>query len=174
MTPVPRREGHDLGGRLPHPDDGSLARRHQAGHRVQRHHLADRLVPDASAPRRASPTSRCKMKAGYQATARPSRSTSTATTSCRSSRAKPEGAARCILLLRPGRQSECRSLERLEGQLRDVIRRQHRDGDAGGDLLGVDHEPADGSLRARHQGGRRGPEILRAADVAARAHSGQD
>ncbi len=31
---VPRREGHDLGRRLPHPDDGALAGRHQAGHAV--------------------------------------------------------------------------------------------------------------------------------------------
>ena len=30
---VPRREGHDLGGRLPRPDDGALAGRDQAGHR---------------------------------------------------------------------------------------------------------------------------------------------
>ena len=61
---VPRREGHDLGGRLPHPDDGALAGRDQARHRLQRHHLARSTGSPRCARQRASRTSRRRWPPG--------------------------------------------------------------------------------------------------------------
>ena len=55
---VPRREEHQLGGRLPRAVRDPLARRHQARHGDQRHLLARRHDADARWPRPASPTSR--------------------------------------------------------------------------------------------------------------------
>ena len=52
MTPFKRREGHDLGRRLPRARGGALAGRHQAGHGDQRDHLARGLGADVRRRRR--------------------------------------------------------------------------------------------------------------------------
>ncbi len=62
---VPRREGHDVGRRHAHPDDGALAGRGEARHAIQRDHLADRLVPDTLPQRPESPDIKEKMKTGF-------------------------------------------------------------------------------------------------------------
>ena len=54
---VPRREGHQLGGRLARALRDPLARRDQAGHRVQRDLLAHRTCCRRCSPPPASPTS---------------------------------------------------------------------------------------------------------------------
>ena len=54
---IPRREGHQLGGRLACPVRDPLARCHQAGDRFQRHLLAHRHAPDSWRQPRASRTS---------------------------------------------------------------------------------------------------------------------
>ena len=85
---VPRREGHDLGRRLPRPGDGPLAGRDQAGHGLQRDHVPRGLAADLPARCRRSRTSSRSCKKAIRPTARRGRSISTATTSCRSSKAK--------------------------------------------------------------------------------------
>ncbi len=85
---VPRREGHELRGRLARALRDSLAGRDQAGHRVERDLLAHRHAADPGRRRAASRTpSRSSRRATSRATRR-SRSTSTATTCCRSSKAR--------------------------------------------------------------------------------------
>ncbi len=55
----------------------------------------------------------------------------------------------------------------LEGELHDQLARQHRDGHTRDPVVGHDHQPSHGPLRARHGRGRRVAEVLRSADVAA-------
>ena len=65
--PLPRREGHDLGRRLPRAAGRPLARRDQARHGLQRHHLARRLAADASCTRPVCPTSSRSARKATQA-----------------------------------------------------------------------------------------------------------
>ena len=84
---VQGREGHDDGGRLPRTVRRPLARRDQAGHRDQRDHVHGGLAADVLGRRRRrrredeAPRGHCRPATG------PTRSISTATTSCRTSRA---------------------------------------------------------------------------------------
>ena len=63
------------------PRRGPLARPHRARHRVQRHLLRPRLVPDAARRRRRHRTSTSSCSTARRSTARSTRTTSTATTS---------------------------------------------------------------------------------------------
>ena len=79
---VPLREEHQLGRRVPHPDDGALARQDQAGAGLDRDRAASRLVPDLP---RDGGRARHRREAARRATRRsaaPTRTTSTATTCC--------------------------------------------------------------------------------------------
>ncbi len=81
--------------------------------------------------------------------------------------------ARCDLLFRPGRQSQRHPLERLEGELRLGLGRQHRDGDSRGHRMGADHQPAHGPLRTRGEGSWRISGFHWPAAVAARPDPGE-
>ena len=72
---VPRREGHDLGRRLPRADARALAGRDQAGHDRQRHLLAGRLAADAAGRGGRAGHRREAEEGLHRPTARPSRST---------------------------------------------------------------------------------------------------
>ena len=80
--PVPQREEHELGGRLPGPGDDPLARQDPGGRGLQRDRPAPRLAADASSPPPASRTSSRSSSRATRPATRPSRSTSTATTCC--------------------------------------------------------------------------------------------
>ena len=83
------------------------------------------------------------------------------------------GAARCDLLLRPGRQPQRHPLERLEAQLRDN-QGQHRHRRSRNVSLGADRQSAHGSLREGAGGRWRRHRLPGAEYVAARAHPGED
>ena len=85
---VPRREEHPLGGRLPRAARRALARRDQARHRDQRHHLARGLAADAAGGRGPARRQGVAAEGHDGRRERPTRSTSTATTCCRPSRAR--------------------------------------------------------------------------------------
>ncbi len=78
------------------------------------------------------------------------------------------------LLFRPGRQLERHPLERLEAELCHCQPRQHCDGDPRSAELGADQQPAHGSLRTGHGGGRRCHGLPGPQHLAAGADPGQD
>ena len=80
---LPVGEGHQLGRRLPRALRRALAGRHQAGHDRRRPVLGRGLAADAGRRRGAIPASRTSCSRAIRPAARPSRSISTATTSCR-------------------------------------------------------------------------------------------
>ena len=85
---VPRREGDQLGRRLPRADGHALARHDPARHRLQRDVLALRPDPDIRGGRRRSGHRRQSAAEVRRSATRPSRFISTATISSRSSRAR--------------------------------------------------------------------------------------
>ena len=103
---VLRREGHHLGRRIPRSAARALARRHQARHGLQRDHLPRGLDADAAGSGRRARHGGEGGRATRSAT-RPSSSTSTATISCPTSRARRKEPPPRDLLFRPGRQTEC-------------------------------------------------------------------
>ena len=60
------REGLDVGGRLPGAPRGALAQRHQAGHRLQRHHFPGGCDGHAARAATGVPGIKDKLKQGYQ------------------------------------------------------------------------------------------------------------
>ena len=64
---VPQREEHQLGGRLPRPAAGALARQDQAGHRLQRDRPAPRLAADIPGDGRRAGRRGEAARSGHQA-----------------------------------------------------------------------------------------------------------
>ena len=80
---VPQREEHELGGRLPRPADDPLARPHPRGRGLERDRPAPRLAADVPRGGRRSGHRRQAQGRLHGRRHAPSRSTSTATTCCR-------------------------------------------------------------------------------------------
>ena len=85
---LPRREEHQLGRRLPRAGADPLARRDQARHDLNEIFAHEDMLPTLLAAA-GEPDVKEKLLNGHKAGDKPTRSTSTATTWCRTSRAKP-------------------------------------------------------------------------------------
>ena len=64
---VPQREEHELGGRVPCPADGALARQDPGGRRLQRDRAAPRLAPNVPRGRRRAGRRREARRHGHEA-----------------------------------------------------------------------------------------------------------
>ena len=134
---VPRREGHDMGRRLPRAVGRPLAWRDQARHGLQRHDLSRRLaahLPDAA----GVPDVVEKVKQGYKANGKTWKVHLDGYDYLPFFKGEVAKAPRdSDLLFRSGWRTECGSLEQLEGPFRDY-QRQYRDRRAGRPQLAVD------------------------------------